>query len=271
MSNKNNNVNLIYDKKNNKIVKKKSHSKNNSKPKKKLVTEELENELSKTVVLSKKEINRKKYQARQQRYSKETKNKVSDIDYTIVNNELLNNDNKVDNDNKVEKDRIIIKENEDSFIQRKKVTEEKVDYNKNKKNNNKVNNEEIELVKKKEKKKHFVLESDIPLSSDKTNTKIRVKRYLKEAIIFAIIMTIINLIAILLFEYVNVLKIFDVNVLNIIVTAFLSLIISYLVSFFIDCLVTEIWVKIKNKKNKEGDINGNSRIKRRKHQENITN
>ncbi len=249
MGNKNNNVSLIYDKKNNKVVKKKSLPKNNSKTKKKLVNEELENELSKTVILSKKEINRKKYQARQQRYSKETKKKVIDVDYTIVTNEVLNNQNK-------EKDKTIVKE--------KKVKEE------------------VELVKKKddlkeetkevkEKKKYFVLENDIPLASDKINTKIRIKRYLKEAIIFAIIITIINLIAILLFDYVNVLKIFDVSVLNIVVTVFLSLIISYLISFFIDCLVTEIWVKIKNNKNKEGDINGNTRIEQEKHRENITN
>ena len=204
-------------------------------------------------------INRKKYQARQQRYSKETKKKVIDVDYTIVTNEVLNNQNK-------EEDKTIVKEI-------------KIVSNVNKKDNEL---KEVELVKKKddlkeepkeikEKKKYFVLENDIPLASDKINTKIRIKRYLKEAIIFAIIITIINLFAILLFDYVNVLKIFDVNILNIVVTVFLSLIISYLISFFVDCLVTEIWVKIKNNKNKEGDINGNTRIKQEKHRENITN
>ena len=252
MGNKSNNVNFTYDKKNNKVVKKKSPSWNN-KIKKKLVNEELENELSKTVVLSKKEINRKKYQARQQRYGKETKKKVIDIDYTIVTNDLLNNQNK----------------DEEKTIVEEKIIATNSDKKDNKKNT--VKEEVVELKKKKEKKEHFILENDIPLSSDKVSTKIRVKRYLKEAIIYSIIITIINLIAILLFDYVNVLKIFDINVLNIVVTVFLSLIISYLISFFIDCLVTEIWVKIKNKRNKEGDINGNCRFKRRKHQENITN
>ena len=268
MGNKNSNVNLIYDKKKNKVVKKKTSS-NNSKPKKKLVNEELENELGKTVVLSKKEINRKKYQARQQRYNKETKKKVIDIDYTIVTNDFLNKQNK---------------EEDKPVIEKKAVV-----YSSDNNINSKLKEEDIELVKKKdivkkeknvvketknvkkEKRKYFVLESDIPLVSDKVNTKIRIKKYLKEAIIFAIIITIINLFAILFFDYVNVLKIFDVNGLNIVVTVFLSLIINYLISFFIDCLVTEIWVKIKNSKNKVGDLNGSTRIKQKKHRENITN
>ena len=251
MSNKNNsNVNLVYDKKN-KVVVKRNY------PKKKLVNEEVENVEKQP--LTKKEINRKRYQARQQKYNKNTKKKVMDLDTTTIM--VLNNESK---DNKKEE------------VQNKEIKEEKQESN-NKEIKDNLDNtivikkkdkkEKNNLKKDKEKKKLFVLEEDIPLGCEKENTKIRVKRYLKEALIYSLIITIINLFSMLIFNYVNILHLFDVNILNIIVTVLLSLIISYVVAFFIDCLLTEIWVKIKEKK--EGDKNGNSRIIKRKNRRDI--
>ena len=100
-------------------------------------------------------------------------------------------------------------------------------------------------------------DSKLPLGSEKKDNKVRVKRYLKESIIYAVIITIINVLAILIFDYVNYLKLFDSVILNYVITIILSLVVSYAFAFFLDCLITEIWAKIKNK-HKEGDINGNS-------------
>ena len=110
----------------------------------------------------------------------------------------------------------------------------------------------------------------MPLGDDKENNKKRVKVYLKEAIFYAIIITIINVLAIWIFDYVNYLKLFDIKGVNIVTTAFLSLIVSYVFSFFIDSLISEIWIKIKSK-HKEGEQDGNSWFKRRKDRSNIEN
>ena len=220
MGNKNN-INLIYDKKKQKIVKQKSGSK------KKLVNED-DVDIDNTVVLTQKERNKKRYEARKQRYGQE-KRKLQ-----------------VEPENeKIEKEQIDNKEKEVKKEEKKK--EKKV----------------------KERKKIFVLESDIPLEDDKENHRIRVKRYLTESLVFALLLTIINLLASLVFDFVNMLNLFDVQILNILITMVLSFIVSYAMSFFVDCLLTEIWIKIKVKK--EGEVNGDSRFIKRKNRENIKN
>ena len=267
MGNKSTNTNLVYNKKKNKIEVK-SNSKNTKK--KKLVNEELENSLEKTVTLSKKEINRKKYQSRQNRYNKDVKKKVLDIDFTIIDNKKeAENSNTNEEQNKKNK-KELKKELEKLVVKPEAKTEVKKTINKIKKEEK----NEIEIEKKDAKKikelfkKYWVLENDIPLGRDKENNRIRIKKYLKEAILYAVLITFINMILILFFGNINLLNLFDIMIVNIGVTILLSFIISYIFAFFIDCLVTEIWIIIKNKK--EGAANGDKGIDGRKYQKNIS-
>ena len=67
----------------------------------------------------------------------------------------------------------------------------------------------------------------------------------------------------------TMIKLFDVKIVNIALTVVMSLIFNYALSFFVDCLVTELWIKYKVNAKEEGVQDGNKRLKKRKHQEDI--
>ena len=195
-----------------------------------------------------KEKNKQKYESRQKRYANNNKNikKPKVLDIQTGNLEKINQK---------------IKEEQDKEKQLKKVTEE---VSLKKKINKNVKSKEDEFRKKRQ---EFISDikgkssdNTIPLGSEKKDNKARVKRYLKESIVYAVIITIVNIIAIFVFDYVNYLKLFDIVIINYIITIILSLIINYAFAFFLDCLITEIWAKIKSR-HKEGVIDGNNWLK----------
>ena len=97
--------------------------------------------------------------------------------------------------------------------------------------------------------------------------KKRLKKYLRESIFFAVMITLINLVAMKIFSYANYLKLFDIKWVNIALTVVLSLIFSYAVSIFIDCIVSELWIKYQKKKQKKGAQDGDKGTKEGKHPE----
>lgn len=273
---KKNNVNFVYDKKNNRVVTRRKSSNNKNRPKKTII---LDDEID--IKDLKKAKNKQKYYARQRKYQQNNNPKkiienpelkTTTLIKTNSDEESIPKRKKVIENPDFEKTSAILKkkdkeENNQKEISFDKEIHEKKKFNFFKKDNNR------ELPKVKKQIINFDENSDlkkIPLGNAKVDNRKRVKIYLKEAIVYAIFITIINVIAIFVFDYVNYLKLFDIKGINIAFTVVLSLIVSYAFSFFIDCLVSEVWIKIKSK-HREGEQNGNSWIKRRKNKENITN
>ena len=112
-----------------------------------------------------------------------------------------------------------------------------------------------------------------PIKDNKKTQERIFKRCALEALIYALIITVINVIVYLLFDYIVLLNLFDNKYANMGITILLSLIINYMVAILVDYGFTCLWIKIKNRRgqNQEGDFGGNSWFKRRKHRENITN
>ena len=114
--------------------------------------------------------------------------------------------------------------------------------------------------------------NDIHIPIGKTNEEVlkRSKRLISEAVIYAILLTIVNIIVIVCFDYFNFLRLFDVKALNVIVTILISLIFNFFVAFMVDYFVTNVWL-VKRRNKKDGDSNANSWINKRKYREDITN
>lgn len=271
------NVNFVYDRKNNKVVVRK----NNTNQKKKLVVDK-EKEVNEKTIVTQKEKNKKKYQTRQQKYYVNKKSKTTNVKKVLpIDSEISYQDKKISNGRK--------KTNDIKVIDEYKTIEKKKKYKNNKKSNgNKKRLVYEDDIKNKEEEKKEVTDKPkknklkklldkikskkdgdaIPLKDTKEDKKIRVKRYLKESLVYAIIITIVNITLVHVFDYVNLLNLFDVKWLNYVVTILFSLLISYVFSFFIDCLVTEVWVTIKRHR-KEGARNGDNRNIKEENRENI--
>lgn len=293
-NNRHRNVNLVYDKKNNRIVVKNTNYKkrmpsnggnltvSNNNLKKSIdlntttiINSELEKNAPETnnfdnrkititkVVksnipkdaMSLKEKNKQKYEARQKRYANTKNNKKKKVlDIGTSNLEKVNKEirNELKKKEKIKK---VPDEEKVTPIKKKSVIKEELKQNDKTSNFRNKRKEIIMHIKEKSS------DNTIPLGNEKSDNKIRVKRYLKESVVYAIIITIINVIAYFFFDYVNYLKLFDVEYLNYIVTIILSLIVSYIFAFFVDCLVTEIWTNFKTKQKMVGVTNGDSGVK----------
>lgn len=293
-NNRHRNVNLVYDKKNNRVVVKNTNNRKKKMPingddlslsnnnlKKSIdldttakINSKLENDVSeaknidnKNITITKvvksnipkdaislKEKNKQKYEARQKRYAntKNKKKKVLDIGTSNLEKVHKEIKNELKKKEKIKK---VPDEEKVTPIKKKSVIKEEQKQDDKKANFRTKRNEIINHIKEKSS------DNTIPLGNEKSDNRIRVKRYLKESIVHAIIITIINVIAFFIFDYVNYLKLFDIEYLNYIVTIILSLIISYIFAFFVDCLVTEIWTNIKTKQKMVGVTNGDSGVK----------
>ena len=110
----------------------------------------------------------------------------------------------------------------------------------------------------------------IPLGRTNEDINKRSKRIINEAIVYAILLTIVNIVVILAFDYFEFLRLFDVKALNIVVTILISLIFNFFVAFMVDYFVTNIWL-VKRRNKKDGESNGNNRTNKGKYKENIRN
>ncbi len=109
----------------------------------------------------------------------------------------------------------------------------------------------------------------IPLGRSYDEQTKRSKRLIKESIVYAILLTIINVLVITFTDYFNFLRLFDVRWLNVMVTIVISLIFNFFVAFMVDYFVTEIWAKKRRKK--VGEQNGDSGVNKEEYRENIEN
>ena len=235
------------------------------------------------IIAQRKERNRKKYQNQQKKYqdAKKTKEKkVIEVEDKVV--EQLPKINIVQEELKKEVEEIPSIKKEEDLI--KKITEvpslEK-DKEKERKEKRKTNHKAIQfthtLTTIKEKSvtriyhvKQKVDDNNIPVGKSIEDKNKRSKRIIKEAIFYAIVLTIINVICITLINDFNFLRLFDVKWLNVIVTIIISLIFNFFVAFMIDYFITEIWLNKKRKK-RVGDPDGNNRTIEGEYKENIPN
>lgn len=115
--------------------------------------------------------------------------------------------------------------------------------------------------------REMTTDDTIPLGKTFEEQTKRSKRLIIESIIYAVILTIINVLCILIFDYFNFLRLFDVKALNVVVTILISLIFNFFVAFMIDYFVTEIWAKKRRKK--DGEQDGDSGFIGRKNKRNF--
>lgn len=228
------------------------------------------------IVAQRKERNRKKYQNQQKKYQDSKKNKEKKK--IIIDDQV---DNKLEVKQEEKPKEIDIFKEEDLV---KKVKEEisiEKEKDKERKEKRKTNRKAIHItqtitsikeisVTKINSVREKVNDKNIPVGKTKEETVKRSKRLIKESIVYSIILTIINVLCILIFDYFNFLRLFDVKALNIIVTILLSLIFNFFVAFMIDYFVTEIWLK-KKRKREVGGQDGNSRSIEEEHREDIQN
>lgn len=223
---------------------------------------QIENYKNKRKALTQKEINKRKYENSQKAYRTNRKKKTENKKGNAILEELPTKDNI--------KKKIVPKE-----VLTKESVKENTTKNKKRKqekeNSIKKDIEEIKAVSSDTYKavKEKTSDKSIPLGKNKEDKKKRKKRYLKEALVFALIITFINLLSYVLFEYVNLLRIFDIKIFNVLATMIASFIISFIFSFIIDYIVSEIWVIFKRKRT--GDANGDKGIKSKEYKKNIIN
>ena len=205
--------------------------------------------------LTQKEKNKRKYENRQKTYrdnrkkANNNKNNVS----KVINVENFQEKKNIDNNIKEKDNTIVIKKTE------KKESKLKKNINEFKS----IGVDAYHTVKNK------TSDKDIPLGKNKEDKKLRKKRYLKESIVFAIIITFIYLILYIIFDDINLLRLSDIKIFNVISTICVLLVFGYIFSFIIDYIVSELWVKIRRKR--LGDTNGNKGSIKEENQPNIKN
>lgn len=236
----------------------------------KKINKGIKKELTKEeLVAQRKERNRKKYQSQQRKY--QNNNKTSEKKKIVV-------EDQIEKKFVIEKDANLIKKEKTTDEKEKAIKKREREERKEKRKRERkpinitktlVNIKEKSVVKINEVKEKTT-DQKIPVGKTKIDKKIRFKRFIKEAVVYAILLTIINTICILTIDYFDFLRLFDVKYLNIILTIAISLIFNFFVAFMIDYFVTEVWLKNKRKE-KDGEQNGDSWFDEGEYQENIKN
>lgn len=108
----------------------------------------------------------------------------------------------------------------------------------------------------------------IPLGHTFIEKSKRSKRLIIEAIVYAVILTVIDVLCIIIFDGFNFLRLFDVKSLNVVITIFITLVFNFFVAFMVDYFVTNVWLTKKRKK-EDGEQNGNNRSFREERKKNI--
>lgn len=216
-------------------------------------------------IARRKERNRRKYQNQQKKYSES--NKIKTKKKMVVEKPIIKENKKENNE-----ETLVKKKDKVSFTPKKKELREKEARREKRKTNaiaktivniKAISTDTINSVKEK------TDDRKIPVGKTKDEKKQRFKRFVKEAIIYAVIITIINVLLAFILDDVNFLRLFDIKIVNIIATIIISLLFNFFIAFAIDYLVTTIWLKIKRKKS--GEDNGNSRVIEEKYSKDITN
>ena len=217
------------------------------------------------IIAKKKERNRRKYQNKQKKYHDNKKNTlkkkiiIPDEDNT-KSEKTQSTEEELVKKPVVETNENVVKEKERK--EKRKLNRKSVHLTQTLANIKDKSVSKINLVKEK------TNDQNIPVGKTQEEKSKRFKRIIKEAIFYAIILTIINIICILVFDYFNFLRLFDIKALNIVITIILSLIFNFFIAFMIDYFITNIWLRKKRKK-KVDDLNGDNRINEGEYQEDI--
>ena len=270
---KKNNVNINKTYKNSKVKKQSIKSEVKEvelvKKPKSIIPEDSINVSKNDDLTKRKERNRKKYENQQKKYQEV--NKIKPKKRIVIDDEVVGK-------NKIEspKEETIVKK-----ITKEKVETQEKEKEQERKEKRKFNRKSIHLTQtitnikdKGVNKINLVKEKTddkyIPIGKGREDKKRRFKRYVKEAIIYAVLLSLINVICAFAFDYFNFLRLFDVKALNIAITVIISLIFNFFITFMIDYFITEIWLK-KRRKREDGVQDGDNRINEGEHQENIEN
>ena len=219
------------------------------------------------IIKERKERNRKKYENQQKRFQEAKK--VKEKKKVEIPEEVVNKKKK-----KYPKEEKLVKKQEIE------ETEEKSEE-KERKEKRRFNHKSIHLtqtfINLKEKSinkinavKEKTNDKTIPIGITEEENKKRSKRFIKEAIVYAIFLTVIDSLCIVFIDYFNFLRLFDVKALNIVVTVILCLIFNFFIAFMIDYFITKIWLRKKRKK-KDDDINGDNWVNEEEYREDIEN
>ncbi len=88
-----------------------------------------------------------------------------------------------------------------------------------------------------------ILGKTLPYDLTKKAKKIRIKSYLIESLVFAILVSILNTIALIFNKLFDTIVIFKSNTLNIIFTYFITFLLSYLISYVFNYILSERKIK----------------------------
>jgi len=230
-------------------------------------------------LVQKKERNRKKYENQQRKYReyKNTRTKKNPVDLekkveeTTLNPEEQKPENIVEKQEVTEKEETLVKKSKDKQKQTEKKEKEQ-ERKEKRKTNQKTSNltQTLNTIKELSVNKindvrEKVDDDTIPLGKTFDEKSKRSKRLINESIVYATILTIINIICIIVFDYFNFLRLFDVKALNVALTIIISLVFNFFVAFMVDYFVTNVWL-VKKRKNEDGVQNGDSGSNKRKHQ-----
>ena len=231
------------------------------------------------IIAQRKERNRKKYQSQQRKYQ-ESKGKTKKIPVIpVIEREIVNvptEEVKEENVNIVEPEETKTEEETVTIVEsdliKKEILEElpdkeKIEERKEKRKTNRKSDQFTKTLSNIKTKsvdtintvKEKTTDRNIPVGKSKEEKKKRSRRFIKEAIVYSIILTIINVLCIVIFDYFNFLRLFDVKYLNVIVTIVISLIFNFFIAFMVDYFVTEVWLKGKRKE-KDGEQNGDNGV-----------
>ena len=238
------------------------------------------------IIAQRKERNRKKYQSQQRKYQ-ESKGKTKKIPVIpAIEREIVNVPSEEVKEESVtpvepatvesQEEKKIVEEDTVTIVEsdliKKEIHEElpdkeKIEERKEKRKTNRKSDQFTKTLSNIKTKsvdtintvKEKTTDRNIPVGKSKEEKKKRTRRFIKEAIVYSIILTIINVLCIVIFDYFNFLRLFDVKYLNVIVTIVISLIFNFFIAFMVDYFVTEVWLKGKRKE-KDGEQNGDNGV-----------
>ncbi len=263
-----------------KVAVKKTNSKNTnnkkkstkvSKPvvKKELPVNENKPLTQEEIIAQRKERNRKKYEKGQKKYRekkdnkkipvevvpKEEKIEVKEIEKETKKPEI---DLSLEDTDLIKKVRIETDEVEKTKVDQKNKRKEKRQTNRKTSGFTQtlINIKELSVNKIND-VKEVTSDNKIPIGKTYDEQTKRSRRLIKEAIVYAVILTLINVLCIVFIDYFNFLRLFDVKWLNVVVTILISLIFNFFVAFMVDYFVTNVWL-VKRRKKKDGEQNGDN-------------
>ncbi len=217
------------------------------------------------IIAQRKERNRRKYEKGQKKYREQKEKKRIVLDDVVEEKVELP---KVEDTTNIELDEDVVPKETDlikkiTFDKDEKKLEEQERKEKRKTNvktsgftQTLTNIKELSVSKIND-VREMTNDNTIPLGRTYDDQTKRSKRLIKEAIVYAIILTIINVLCIVIFDYFNFLRLFDVKWLNVVITILISLIFNFFVAFMVDYFITNVWL-VKRRKKKDGEPNGDN-------------